>query len=384
MNTLKPIAAFSLLCVACLTIMVGCVIVPGLNNIAAGLGVTGSASWLITLPALGVVIFGPLAGMLITRKGSRYALRIGLILYGALGVAGAWMPSPLFIYADRLLLGGATAIVMSTGIAMISEFYTGHARLKMMSKQGMAIELGGVIFLSVGGVLAQIGWRWPFALYLMGWVFLAMIEMFVPRQNTPVHEQASASDVPENTLSKVMIVYFAALLAMIIFFTAIIGLPFRLHGFGFNEAQIGYLLSFVSLVAVGAASTLPRLTVRIGESATLTIGFLCYAIAHLIFITSSGAGTIIFAAFILGFGFGLTVPLVNHMAVERSHAGNRGKVLAYLSMSIFLGQFMSSFLQYLPGGNRQTFAVAIALSIVGALIFGSKSLIKARTRRRTL
>ncbi|MFM2089403.1 MAG: hypothetical protein RLZZ237_4272 [Pseudomonadota bacterium] len=384
MNTLKPIAAFSLLCVACLTIMVGCVIVPGLNNIAAGLGVTGSASWLITLPALGVVIFGPLAGMLITRKGSRYALRIGLILYGALGVAGAWMPSPLFIYADRLLLGGATAIVMSTGIAMISEFYTGHARLKMMSKQGMAIELGGVIFLSVGGVLAQIGWRWPFALYLMGWVFLAMIEIFVPRQNTPVHEQASASDVPENTLSKVMIVYFAALLAMIIFFTAIIGLPFRLHGFGFNEAQIGYLLSFVSLVAVGAASTLPRLTVRIGESATLTIGFLCYAIAHLIFITSSGADTIIFAAFILGFGFGLTVPLVNHMAVERSHAGNRGKVLAYLSMSIFLGQFMSSFLQYLPGGNRQTFAVAVALSIVGALIFGSKSLIKARTRRPTL
>lgn len=380
MSALKPIGAFSLLCVACLTIMVGCVIVPGLNNIAAGLGVSGSASWLVTLPALGVVIFGPLAGMLITRKGSRYALRIGLILYGALGVAGAWMPGPLFIYADRLLLGGATAIVMSTGIAMISEFYTGHARLKMMSRQGMAIELGGVIFLSIGGVMAQIGWRWPFTLYLMGWVFLAMIEIFVPRQNTPVHEPASASGVPKNTLSKVRIVYFAALLAMLIFFTAIIGLPSRLHGFGFNEAQIGYLLSFVSLVAVGAASTLPRLTVSIGESTTLTIGFLCYAIAHLIFITASGVESIIFAAFVLGFGFGLTVPLVNHMAVERSHPGNRGKVLAYLSMSIFLGQFMSSFLQYLPDGNRQTFAVAVALSIVGALTFGSKSL-KARTRR---
>jgi len=360
--------------------MVGCVIVPGLNNIAIGLGVAGSASWLVTLPALGVVIFGPLAGMLITRKGTRSALRIGLVLYGALGVAGAWMPGPLFIYADRLLLGGATAIVMSSGIAMISEFYSGHARLKMMSKQGMAIELGGVIFLSVGGLLAQIGWRWPFTLYLMGWVFLAMVELFVPRQHVPVHEQTSGSGVAKNTLSKVTIVYFAALLAMIIFFTAIIGLPLRLHGFGFNEAEIGYLLSFVSLVAVVAASTLPRLTVGIGESTTLTIGFLCYAIAHLIFITASGADIMIFAAFILGIGFGLTVPLVNHMAVERSHPGNRGKVLAYLSMSIFLGQFMSSFLQYLPGGNRQTFVVAVALSVVGVLVFGSKSLMKSRTR----
>ena len=49
MSTLKPLGAFSLLCVACLTIMVGCVIVPGLTSIASGLGVFGSASWLVTL-----------------------------------------------------------------------------------------------------------------------------------------------------------------------------------------------------------------------------------------------------------------------------------------------------------------------------------------------
>jgi len=384
MSTLKPVGAFSLLCVACLTIMVGCVIVPGLNSIAAGLGVTGSASWLVTLPALGVVIFGPMAGMLITRRGTRSALRIGLILYGALGVAGAWMPGPIFIYADRLLLGGATAMVMSSGIAMISEFYSGHARLKMMSKQGMAIELGGVIFLSIGGLLAQIGWRWPFALYLMAWVFLMITELFVPRQHAAVAESNAVGGVAKNTLSKVTIVYFAALLAMIIFFTAIIGLPFRLHGFGFNEAQIGYLLSFVSLVAVGAASTLPRLTVRIGESTTLTLGFIGYGVAQFIFIVAPNSAAMIFAAFVLGIGFGLTVPLVNHMAVERSHPGNRGRVLAYLSMSIFLGQFLSSFMQYLPGGNRQTFAVAVALSVIGALTFGSKSILKLRLRSRTL
>jgi len=383
MAALKPAGAFSLLCVACLTIMVGCVIVPGLHSIAAGLGVPASASWLVTLPALGVVVFGPLAGLLIMHKDARAALRIGLVLYGALGAAGAWMPSAAFIFADRLLLGGATAIVMSSGIALISEFYTGHARLKMMSMQGMAIELGGVIFLCIGGLLAEIGWRWPFALYLMGWVFLAMVELFVPRYHTPAVELTSSLNGEKKTLSKVAIVFFAAFLAMVIFFTAIIGLPLRLHDFGLSEAQIGYLLSFVSLVAVVAASTLPRLTVRIGETTTLAIGFICYACAHLIFITALGANTIIFAAFVLGVGFGLTVPLVNHMAVERSHPGNRGKVLAYLSMSIFLGQFMSSFLQYLPGGNMQTFAVAVALSIVGALTFGSRSMLKSRMRRRS-
>ena len=47
--------------------MVGCVIVPGLPAVAAQLGVGSGGSWLVTLPALGVVLFGPAAARLMER-----------------------------------------------------------------------------------------------------------------------------------------------------------------------------------------------------------------------------------------------------------------------------------------------------------------------------
>ncbi|WP_248746040.1 MFS transporter [Pseudomonas sp. MWU12-2037] len=380
MSTLKPVGAFSLLCVACLTIMVGCVIVPGLTSIASGLGVTGSASWLVTLPSLGVVLFGPIAGSIIIHKGPRFSLRSGLALYGLIGIAGALPLGSIYTYIDRLILGGATALVMASGTSLISEFYNGHARLKMMARQGMSIELGGVIFLFIGGVLAEMGWRWPFLLYLVSWVFLAMIARFIPAES-PTHQAKDThtehhGNAARGATAKVLPVYLAALLSMTIFFAAIITLPHRLHAMGFTESETGYLLSFVSLIAVAGASTLPKLIVRIGEYSTLVIGFFCYAAAHITFSSTQHIEVIIAGSFMLGLGFGLTIPLVNHMAVERSHPRIRGKNLAYLSMSIFLGQFLSSFFDYVPGGAQQIFKDAAVLATVGVVIFSARVLQK--------
>lgn len=380
MSTLKPLGAFSLLCVACLTIMVGCVIVPGLTSIASGLGVFGSASWLVTLPSLGVVVFGPIAGSFITRKGPRSSLCLGLALYGAIGVAGVLPLGPVFIYLDRLLLGGATALVMASGTSLIAEFYSGHARLKMMARQGMSIELGGVIFLFIGGILAEMGWRFPFLLYLVSWLFLAMIMRYIPAVSGAQDSDKSHQDLDRAqrraATIKVAPVCLAGLLSMTIFFAAVITLPHRLQGLNFSESETGYLLSFVSLVAVAGASTLPKLTVKIGEYSTLVIGFLAYAIAHIIFAIAHTSELMVVGSFILGIGFGLTIPLVNHMAVERSHPQVRGKTLAYLSMSIFLGQFLSSFFDYLPGGAQQIFYDAACLAVMGGVIFAGRILIK--------
>ena len=78
MTSIKPAGAVMLLAVSCLTIMVGCVIVPGLSDIAAQLRVSYLASWLVTLPALGVILAGPLAGRAIDRFGAYPMLLIGL------------------------------------------------------------------------------------------------------------------------------------------------------------------------------------------------------------------------------------------------------------------------------------------------------------------
>jgi MFS family permease len=367
MRKLSITGSFSLLAVACLTIMVGCVIVPGLPGIARALGVEGAASWLVTVPSLGVILFGPLVGKLIERQGLYKTLCVGLFAYGLLGVAGFVLHGPVAVFADRLALGGATAMVMAAGTGLISEFYQGKARLNMIARQGMSIELGGVVFLFLGGVLASLGWQWPFVLYLTAWLLLAMVLLFVPRPESIHHE----ADNDKTTVPMALkAVFGSAALAMIVFFTAIIMLPLRLHDLGLDEAQTGYFLSFVSLVAVAAAAIMPRAAQRLGEYGTLAFAFVFYGLGHLAFATADTLTLMVEGGICLGVGFGLSIPLVNHMTIEQSRAPQRGRNLAYLSMAIFSGQFLSSFMEFMPGSPSRVFicAAVIALS-TGPLLF---------------
>lgn len=368
MLTINKTGAITLLAVSCLTIMVGCVIVPGLSGIAAQLGVPHLANWLVTLPSLGVVLAGPLAGRAIDRWGAYSLLLIGLFSYGLLGVAGAWLPGVVPQVVDRLLLGCATAIVMAAGTSLIASFYTGDMRLKMMARQGMAIELGGVIFLFIGGILASISWRWPYALYLFAWLMLLLVAITVPRPMPSSTEPEDNSSTSSDRLLRPVLL--AAVCSMMCFFTAVIMLPQRFAAMDVNAAHIGYFLSFVSLVAVLAAAMMPEVAQRFGSYTTLVMAFICYLLAHLEFAAAPNMLLCLPGGILLGMGFGLSIPLVNHMTVEISQPQERGRQLARLSMAIFSGQFLAAFMAYLPGGIVSAFIAAAALAAVNVFAMG--------------
>lgn len=386
MQKLGKAGAFALMSVACLTIMVGCVIVPGLPEISRSLGVPQAASWLVTLPSLGVVIFGAPVGSLMKRTGAYKVLVAGLVLYGALGVIGMWLMNPAVLFVDRLLLGGATAMVMASGTALISEFYSGDERLKMIALQGMSIELGGVIFLAIGGILARIGWQFPFILYLAAWLFMILVLAFVPRKVTADESMNDAGNagVTEGAAGqpagrgKVMDVYVAACLSLILFFTAVIMMPRRLDGMGLTADQTGYFMSFISLIAVVAASQMPKLERRFGGIGTLAIAFAGYGISHVLY-TTGALPVMVLGAIFMGCGFGFSVPLVNHMIVERSTEAYRHQNVALLSVAIFGGQFLSSFMSFLPGDGTAAFAAAAVIAFVLTIAFGGKSLNSRRS-----
>lgn len=167
-------------------------------------------------------------------------------------------------------------------------------------------------------------------------------------------------------------VYLSATLSMIVFFTGIIMLPLRLHGSGLNEAQVGYFLSYVSLVAVGAAAMMPIAARKVGEHGTLIFGFAFYTLAHLAFVTADGLTLMVEGGLCLGLGFGLTVPLLNHMTIEHSHVAQKGRNLAWLSMAIFSGQFLSSFMEFVPEPQFYGFLCAAGVALIAcALVLAS-------------
>ncbi|WP_435237374.1 MFS transporter [Psychromonas sp. PT13] len=363
MQELSTKGRYTLLFISCLTIMVGCVLAPGLTSISTQMGVADKATWLITLPSLGAVVFAPFAGRLIDRFGAYQSMFIGLFFYGLVGAIGVFFHGDSTVFINRFVLGSITAVVMASGTVLISEWYQGNARLNMIAKQGMSIELGGVIFLFIGGVLAEMGWQWPFLLYLFAWVFLLMLYLYVPPSSPNTLEKthqptSEKNDIPQSLIT----VYLSAGASMIAFFAVIVTLPLQLSTLGFSESETGRFLAFISLVAVLTVIGMPKLLGRIGNNATLIIAFISYSIAHIAFYFSTDIFILIMGTIFAGIGFGLSIPLLNHMTVEQSSVDNRGRNLSYITMAVFSGQFLTSFLEFIPGNSQNVFGFATLFS----------------------
>lgn len=367
MNQLKITGGFTLLCIACLTIMVGALVAPGIMSISNALGVTDNPILLVTLPALGAVIFAPIAGKLIDKYGAYSSLIVGLFLYGLIGGSVFWLYGPTTVFINRLLLGGVTSVVMASSTVLISQWYIGKARLAMIAKQGMAIELGGVLFLFLGGLLAARYWALPLSLYLMAWVFLAMLLLFVPTKH-PAEDKSQISEgesLQDSGLS-LKSVYLVAVISMATFFTAIVLLPGSMQTQDYNEQQVGLLLAFISLVAVVAAHFMPKLTKVLGEQMVLAFAFIGYGLSYVQYLQAGTLALVIGAVF-SGIGFGLSIPLLNHMTVERSATEVRGRNLSYFTMAVFSGQFLTSFSEYIPGGFTNVFIINVFCCVLVAL-----------------
>lgn len=370
MNSLKTAGSFTLLCIASLTIMVGTLLAPGLVSISSGLGITDNSVLLITLPSLGAVVFAPLAGKLIDKYGAYKLLVGGLFLYGLIGASAYLLHGPVQVFSNRFILGGITAVVMAGCTVLISSWYQGEARLKMIAKQGMAIELGGVIFLFLGGLLAAQFWALPLSIYLIAWVFLAMLLLFVPRHHVATEgNEHIAHDDSKTIISGVTLkqVYLISTLAMTIFFTSTVLLPITMHELDYNESQIGQLLAFISLVAVVTAGFMPKIIKRLNEPKVLSLAFLAFALSYICF-TQASTLILVLGALLIGIGFGFSIPLLNHMTVELSAANVRGRNLSYFTMAVFSGQFFTSFMEYMPGGAHNVFILCSVFSVVISMV----------------
>lgn len=346
MQKLSVAGTITLLLASCLTIMVGTAIAPSLHIIAPRLHMDAMGSWLITLPSLGVVLFSPLTGMFIDRSGAYTVMRAGLAGYGLLGIAAVFPLPPLLILCMRFLLGGATAAIMSAGTALLAIHFSGAARLKIMAAQGMAIELGGALFLVAGGILGDIDWRLPFCIYLLAWVLWLSLTGTVPRSSQPPSAAAGRSpSVP----AAVYPVVAGAAAAMLLFFTCILELPRLLHQrFQFSGTQTGCYMGAISLLAVVAAGGLTVAVKRTSERFTLMAGFILLAAGNLLLSSTCQLPPLLLAALCLGGGFGFTIPLLNHITVNVSSAANRGASLGYYAMAVFGGQFLAVFVVMLP------------------------------------
>lgn len=372
-KTKKPLSAAGIIAImlaSSLTIMVGEALTSALPAIKTHFNMTISTSWLITMPSLGVVFGALFCGEIIDQLGPYKTICIGLFFYALFGVSGAVMPNITLELIDRFLLGCGCSLVMTSSTDLISEFYHGRQRLKMIAVQGMAIELGGVIFLSLGGQLAEVSWNASFLIYLIAAIALIMILIFVPKKAPDYDgEEIDQSKALEKGESSVKVVLVIAFISMLTFFTCIVSLPIYLQtDMGYSAGFSGYYLASISVVAVIFAAIMPKMVDRFSAKASLLVSAICFTVGHLLFFTAAGNHVLLYlAAPIMGIGFGFSTPLINNLTVERSTPETKAKNLSGYSIAQFSGQFVSSLVVSAVTGSH-TYLLAAVLGIINIMV----------------
>ena len=324
------------------------VLPPALPMIAdyLGGGVAGeiTAQRAQSLPFLGLVIGGLLAGGVIARFGLRRCLILAALCFALAGLAGGAARSAVVLLIS-CFVAGLAASVLSCGLTTATgAVMAGDARIRTLGFQTALSDLSAIGGGIVAAILAQAyGWRGPFAIYV-GFGLLALL--LVAGSKTPVVEHDGTASGLIAAARRAGPVYLAGGFIFLMMGTQPTLMPFHLatHGLTTPGSRA------VVLVAAPAAAMLSSLAYalirgRIPDRPILLVATLASTLGFAgMAVWTGGVPFITAASVALGVGAGLAFPMVIRAAFRRVEPALHGYSIGLLNTGVFSGVFLSPFL----------------------------------------
>jgi len=368
----------TLLLVSTLTVMAGATIAPSLPAMQEHFKEAPNAAlWVrlvLTLPALFIVLGSLLAGVVVDRFGRKPLLLAAAAVYGLAGASGYVLDSLFHILIGRAFLGFAVAAIMVTATTLIADYYTGSARAAFLGLQAAFMALGGVVFLSLGGFLADQNWRFPFLIYLFAWLLVPLIIWAIsePQRTINSATQDGISDSgPAFPVKLLAFIYGIALLSQIIFYLIPVQLPFYLKELAnANASQSGLAIALATLFSAISSLFYGKIKQRLGFFSLLVMAFGLMGAGYSIIGLVNQYALVLVGLAIAGSGLGLLMPTLNLWIASEVSDAARGRALGGSTMFFFLGQFLSPLISQPVSqavGLSTTYALAGGLMLVCGL-----------------
>ncbi|MDX3899727.1 MAG: MFS transporter [Sphingobium sp.] len=210
------IEAHLLLMIACLPILGILVIAPVLPDMQRHFAATQGVGYLVplalTAPALMIVLISPFAGKIAVAFGRKRALVAALCLYLLAATAPLWLGSLWAIIASRLVVGAAEALLMTISTMLLGDYFEPRRRDRYLGYQVIYTSVSAILFLVIGGVLGEAGWRTPFAAYAVTLFMIPLAAFMLWEPLAPVQEEHanSGSAIPWRIVLPICLVTFVA------------------------------------------------------------------------------------------------------------------------------------------------------------------------------
>ncbi|MFD9700086.1 MFS transporter [Lentzea sp. NPDC059081] len=383
----SPALLVTLLGVSTLTILASATITPALPGIRQYFAGTQNVDLLVrlvlTLPGLVIVLTAPVLGFLSTRIGRVRVLAGGLVLYAAGGGSGLVLDSLPALLGGRALLGVGVAAIMTTATALIADHHPPSEHGRVLGFQGAALGFGGVIAVFLGGTLAELSWRGPFAVYLLALPALVLVLFFVmdtpePKSGTEGTRPARATWTPQ-----LFGLYALVALSIVVFYVLPTQGPFWLVEVGaMSPVVIGAAFAGVNLVMTVIGLNFGRLRARWDFRALAVALFAAYAIGLVVVGTAGNLVTAVIGMLIAGVGIGLSNPTFNGWVVSSVDPSARTRALGLVTSLLYLGQFSSPLIAQPIVVGAGLSAAFLAASALGAIVAVTLTVIHVTGRSR--
>ena len=333
-----------------------------------------TAQNIVTMAAIGIMIGGPLLGVLTRWINVRHMLMLAFLVYAVGGSAGMYLDSAPAIFAARLLQGIGAAGIGITTTALIGEKFQGNDRAKFLGYRDAFVALFGFIALNGSGMLAEAaGWRANFGLYLLALPMLGILMLaIIPEPEKGISRDAS--DAPKFSVLRLWPTYLMILACNVAGYMLYLNLSFLLAGDDVTSPAVqGRIFAASTVMHFVGGMLYGRIVAKIGARWMFTAILCGMALSDFVIGFAPNTFWIVIGTGLAGLSGGNLLVYFSGLLLGKVPTENRPQAIGVMYMSMYVGQFLNPFvatpLRALVGNHNAFLVVGAALLTFAVIQF---------------
>ncbi len=335
-----------------------------------------------TLPG---VFLTPVLGVLADRYGRKIILVPSLLLFGIAGGLCALTRDFTLLLVFRFIQGSGAAALGSLNVTIIGDLFAGRERTTAMGYNASVLSIATASYPFIGGVLATIGWYFPFFLPFLA-IPVGLLVLWQLKIPTAARTQTIGDYLKSAFASlknKKAILYFTASLVVfiILYGSYLTYIPILLHDkFDASPFQIGLVMACMSVMTAITSSQAGRLTRRFREITLLRFSFIFYAVSLALVPFIQNIWFIILPIAFYGIGQGINMPNLLSLLTGLAPIEYRAAFMSMNGMVLRIGQTLGPLVMgfvFVVGGVSMTFWAGAFLALI---MFGVFSKVRSTSK----
>ncbi len=368
---------FSILLIPVVWFFCNAAIAPALGSVAQHFPTASDfeIKMILSITSVTSVLFSIISGKLAKSIDKKILVIVGLLIYGASGMAISLCSTVNQVLIMRLVTGIGVGFVLPLPGAIISENFDGEKRSRLLGLCTSTANVSTVVISIIAGIVSAYGWQYPFYTFAFAFVLVLTTLIGVPK-NPPVKVQSDVkADVPKEKLrGSIYLFAFFMILAWMTHVT----LTSNLALFWMREkvgapAIVGSVLSLSALASIVVGAIYPEMCRMFKKYTSFValiafgLGFFLMSVAHSTFLVFAGC-------LLEGAGFGIIMPLIMDATAANAKDGQKDAAFGLVSGCMHLGGLLSPIIQvaYATIGNNSSirflFLVCAVETAVAAVI----------------